>query len=51
MEDTNDPNIIYGGDLDAIEVSSLGQMILSDLKIGDTKPAVVSESREKIFQK
>jgi hypothetical protein len=44
MELKNDPNIIYGGDLDEIEVSSLGQMILSDLGEGGTKDSLVSKT-------
>jgi hypothetical protein len=49
MQAESDPNILYGGDL--IETteplsekySSLGDLILSDLKLGENKTSFVSE--------
>lgn len=47
MSTLNDPNIIYGGDIDESEdsfasYSSLGSQIVSDLRLGENKISFVS---------
>lgn len=46
MQVENDPNVIYGGDVDAVLFNkiyaSLGEMIVSNLTKGLDKPASVS---------
>lgn len=44
MEIENDPNVIYGGDPDdeAIPYSSLSDLIVQGLRLGETKPSFVS---------
>lgn len=50
LEIQNDPNILYGGDVDDIGpidggFGSLGAMLIADLKTGGERTAFVSEFR------
>lgn len=45
MSEENDPNVMYGGDIDDLSERpyvSLGDMMLADLRRGGDKPAFVS---------
>lgn len=49
MQTENDPNVLYGGDPDENtgidkNVKSLGEMLLSDFKLGENKTSFVSET-------
>lgn len=56
MQSADDPNIIYGGDPEETtkvdeNCPSLGDMILSDLKLGENKPSFVSDLKRLDFRK
>lgn len=52
MSIENDPNIIYGGDPEETtrideNCASLGEMVISDFKLGEDKPSFVSCVKER----